>query len=954
MNNYRRIASVVVVAMLAATMTFAQNHKKRVMLSSNFGLLERQDPADLPHSDVAPQTPVRKAKQEAVTELVSSGRNVWNIEGGWELAEADKLVTSGNSIFSPDFNTSDWYNAVVPGTVLTTLVEQGVYPDPYYGLNNLSIPESLCRTDWWYRTAFDRPESGIENGRFHLRFNGVNYRADVWLNGVKLGTINGAFIRGVFDVTDVIKEKNVLAVHIYPPHNPGIPHEESPRSGQGPNGGQLCLDGPTFISSEGWDWIPGIRDRNIGIWQDVQLLATGGVTIGDVQVVTDLLLPELAYADLTVKGSLSNILTTDQKVRVKGCIEDIVFEKELLVPAESSLEYSFTPAEFASLRMQNPRLWWPNGYGEQNLYDLKMTVLADGRESDSRDVRFGIRELSYEMSVAVAPEKIERIEYMPVNDLKGKGLFDNVDRVDVGDGVNVPTLCDGVNPADLRVIDEDGTEKYLVIKVNGVRIFCRGGNWGMDDGMKRVSRERLEPYLALHKEANFNMVRNWTGESTEEVFYELCDEYGMLVWNDFWWSTEGYNLNPNDEELFMENAVDAVRRFRNHPSIAVWCPRNEGYASLTMEPKLTDMIAREDGTRLYHGNSRYLNTRPSGPWHYIPVERYFKQEAKGFNTELGTPSVPTAESMRKMMPEQDLWPISDTWYYHDLHNGQKEYCAAVNDLYGEAQSLEDFCRKVQFINYDSHRAMFEAWNSKLWNSTSGVLLWMTHPAWPSTVWQVYSWDYETFGSFFGCRKACEPLHIQLNADDMKVCVINTTREALKGASASLRCYDLNGKLLHKREVRRTDFKANGMTECFDSEMDALDGVYVARLELKDASGKVVSVNDYLRSASGDFKAFNDLAEVPLRVKGVRYSAVAEGMKKVSFTLSNPSKQAAVAVKLNLVDSESGEVILPAYFSDGYFNLLPGESRVMSVEYPAQDGVSLRFDGYNVVKKTISL
>lgn len=215
-------------------------------------------------------------------------------------------------------------------------------------------------------------------------------------------------------------------------------------------------------------------------------------------------------------------------------------------------------------------------------------------------------------------------------------------------------------------------QHYMVIKVNGKRIFCKGGNWGMDDAMKRVSREHLEPYFRLHKEANFNMIRNWTGESTEESFYELCDEYGMLVFNDFWLSTQGYNMPVNDDNLFLRNAEDVVVRFRNHPSIAVWNPRNEGFAPVYIEEHLAKMIAEKDGTRYYSPNSTHCNLRPSGPWNYHknPVD-YYRDRAHGFNTEQGSTSIPTEESILAMMDVKDAWPISDVWYYHDLHGGKE-------------------------------------------------------------------------------------------------------------------------------------------------------------------------------------------------------------------------------------------------------------------------------------------
>ncbi|MEI8114183.1 MAG: sugar-binding domain-containing protein, partial [Bacteroidia bacterium] len=236
----------------------------------NFGLNQQQDPTTLPVSAVKPQTSIRKAKAVVTAEIQKINENEYLLSSGWEMAEADKVTSADQSIFNPDLNTSGWYNATVPGTVLTTLVDQGVYPDPYFGLNNLSIPDSLCRKDWWYRLQVKLPEN-IAGKTMRLLFNGINYKADIWLNGKLLGRIAGAFQRGEFDATGSInlQGKNILAVHIYPPNNPGIPQEESLKAGPGPNGGQLCLDGPTFISSEGWDWIPGIRDRNIGIWQDV-------------------------------------------------------------------------------------------------------------------------------------------------------------------------------------------------------------------------------------------------------------------------------------------------------------------------------------------------------------------------------------------------------------------------------------------------------------------------------------------------------------------------------------------------------------------------------------------------------------------------------------------------------------------------------------------------------------
>lgn len=928
-----------------------QIHKQEV--SSNFGLKSFQADSENPHSRAAIVFPERVEPTIVAPRLEQVDDNRWTLRDGWMLLEGDVVEASTSSIFSDSFKPSDWYNAVVPGTVLTSLVEQGVYPDPYFGVNNMAIPEDLCRKDWWYRTELHLDQTMLDKRIIQLLFNGINYRADVWLNGVKLGTMSGAFCRGLFDIKDVARKDNVLAVHIYPPFNPGFPHEQSAVSGRGPNGGQLCLDGPTFISSEGWDWVPGVRDRNIGIWQDVILQVNDGISINDTHVITDLPLPSYDYADLIVETELQNSVGSQQTARLKMSVAGSHVEKTIVLPVGCT-KVKLTPQEFPELRIANPELWWPNGYGKQTLYSLHLEVEMQGAVSDRKDVCFGVRELSYELTVDTPTKQAARIEFNPTDMRGATDIFNNRMLRDMGDGVSIPSLRPDVDESRLHFIGDDGMSSYLVIKVNGKRIYCKGGNWGMDDMMKRCTRQRLEPYFKLHKEAGFTMVRNWTGENTEEVFYELCDEYGLLVWNDFWMSTEGYNLEPNDEALFMSNATDAVRRFRNHPSIAIWCPRNEGYAPETLERSLAEMLCHEDGTRHYHPNSRYCNLRPSGPWHYFDdASSYFSREAKGFNTELGSPSVPTARSMRKFLAPEDQWPISDAWHYHDLHPETKGYVKAVSDLYGEATGLDDFCKKAQIINYNSYRAMFEAWNSKLWKNTSGMLLWMTHPAWPSVEWQCYSWDYETFGSWFGCKKACEPLHIQMNLDDDMLCVVNNTQNDEHNLKVSINCYSLSGKLLHSQSGVVASAPANGATDAFKAQIPELEGVYIARVTLLKG-GKVISENDYIRKGSAsDFTVLNALDNVNLQLSGLKIGNAVDGLRTATFTIANMGKCAAISVKLNLNDSADGKQILPAYFSDGYFNLLPGQKRQISVQYPDGKNISISAEGYNVNETIIT-
>ncbi|MBS5796901.1 MAG: glycoside hydrolase family 2 [Dysgonomonas mossii] len=915
------------------------------------GLKQPQPQSELPKGKAPFQTSERVAKRNIPTALVPVQSGEWIISDGWEMTDGKTAMASNKSIFDPQYSTSAWYNATVPGTVLTTLVNQGVYADPYFGLNNMNIPESLSRTDWWYRCKFTVPKD-IDGNQLRLLFNGINYKADIYLNGKSLGDMKGAFIRGEFNITDLVNKngENILAVHVFPPHNPGIPHEQSMIAGQGLNGGVLSTDGPTFISSIGWDWIPGIRDRNTGIWQDVRLKVGGDIIIGDPLVTTDILLPDTTQAKISIKNIVKNITSKTVNGTLTAKIENINISLPFTLAANEEKEITFTPEQFKELNIKNPRLWWPNGYGRPELYNLDLTVQANNKVSDTKSLKFGIREMSYELMVNDNSQN-KRVLYTPNETVnKGKPVFDYINRVSFTKDNNLPTIAKDADTSGLQPLSsDDPVGPFFAIRVNGVRIFCRGGNWGMDDGMKRVSRERLEPYIRLHKDANFNIIRNWTGETTEEDFYALCDEYGMLVWNDFWITTDD-TVEPSDFPLFVKNATDAVRRFRNHPSIAVWCPRNEGFAPKQLEESISAMMAKEDPTRHYHGQSRFLNMGTSGPWGYFKdPSKYYTENAKGFNTEMGSYAIPTANTIRKFIAPEDQWPINDVWAYHDLHHTTQNFGDFINavDRYGKAESMEDFSRKSQFVTYDAWRNMLEAWNSKMWNNTTGLILWMSHPAWPSMIWQTYTYDYETPGSYFGAKKACEPIHIQMNLPENDVMIINTTLNDYKSVTAGLRFIDLQGKELYKKNIK-LDAKANSATKCFVSEKgNNLPQLYLARLELKDAKGKVLSINDYWMK-NGDeksYEAINTLPSTTVIIKTISSKG------KTWVEVSNPSKTLAVAVKLNVVDKNSKEILLPAYFSDGYINLLGGEKRLVELDIPKSiTNYNIVAEGYNTKSK----
>jgi len=495
------------------------------------------------------------------------------------------------------------------------------------------------------------------------------------------------------------------------------------------------------------------------------------------------------------------------------------------------------------------------------------------------------------------------------------------------------------------------TAPFLVIKINGRRVVCKGGNWGLDEALKRVSRERLEPYFRMEQEMGLTMIRNWCGQNTEEAFYDLADEYGLMVWNDFWASTQNCNQQPGDLRLWLKNAQDVITRFRNHPSIVIWCGRNEGVLPPALNQGLDALVRQQDGTRYFQPGSTEINLLNSGPWVYGDPVYFFSRYGRGFTTELGLPCPPTADAFKAMMPEPDRWPISDTWAYHDWHqkdHGEVQpFMAAMARQFGSATNLEDFCRKAQMINYVSHRAMFEGLNANLWNPASGRLIWMSHPAWPSTQWQLYSSDYEYNGATYGAKKACEPVHVQLNLDDRKVIVANTTLSGLDGCRVEAEFYDLAGQLL-KAIQTRLDVKPNGISEAFvlDEQNAGKLPLVFLKLTLKSKTGQNLSDNFYwLPKRPADNQELNRLKPADLTGSAVA-TRRPDGGVLASVEIKNNSPGVALLLR-PVVRRDDGHPLLPVYYSDGGFSLLPGESRRFTIEIPHPiESMQVAFDGWN--------
>lgn len=651
----------------------------------------------------------------------------------WKLKPQAEVNGDGAVLCSTGLDASKWVDAVVPGTAFNSYVVAGLEKDPNFGDNIHQVSREKYDRSFWYRTTFDIP-ADFTKDLIWLNFNGVNRRADIYMNGVFLGRLDGFMHRGRFDVTRIAKRdaKNVLAVLVHMP--------DTPLANQG---------SPTYLSSGGWDWMPYVPGLNSGITDKVFLSNTGKATMRDPWIRTDL--PTNARADVSVEMEVKNNSSKKSKFVVRGTIlpGDITFEKEVEVEANRFSTLKFDKRYFPQLSIARPQLWWPNGYGEPNLYTCKLEVLADGEVSETKELTFGIKKYTY--------------------DWEG-GVFH--------------------------------------LSINGMRVFVKGANWGMSEYMLRCRGNEYETKIRLHKEMNFNMIRNWLGSVTDEEFYEYCDKYGLMVWDDFW-----INSNPNlpyDLNVFNNNVVEKIKRVRNHPCIAVWCGDNEAYPEQPIQGWMDVNIKTFDGgDRYFQACSNTGGLSGSGYWGAFDPRYYFLnypdpssggdgKRGWGFRTEIGTAVVPTFESFKKFMPESDWWPRNEMWNKHyfgsNAGNARPDhYVASIDKGYGKAENAEDFCRKAQLVNLESNKAMYEGWLDHIWEDASGIMTWMGQSAYPSMVWQTYDYYYDLTGAYWGCKSACEPLHIYWNPATEEVKVVNTTTQTFDGLTAEAVIYNLDGK-----------------------------------------------------------------------------------------------------------------------------------------------------------------
>lgn len=852
------------------------------------------------------------------------------LHSNWRLESSCKVTAKPEAIALPGFDDSKWHPALVPGTVVGALVADKTLPDPNYGKNlnsfpgaftdnkrqaaNLDMPaDSPFRCSHWFRTEFAAPAAYV-NRAIWLHFLGINYRANIWLNGKQIADRNevaGAYRAYEFSISNLLHRegKNALAVEIFAPEKNDL--------------------GLTWV-----DWNPTPPDKDTGMWREVFLTSSGDVTLRHPFANAKL---DSAYksAALTLSAELRNMSDHAVKTTFVADVADVHLTQSVDLAAKETKIVRFSPEKFPQLKFAEPHLWWPYQMGEPYLYTAKFRAEVSEATSDSASVPFGIREVTSELTET------------------GGRLF----------------------------------------KVNGKRVLIRGAAW-TSDMLLRWDSKKVDADLAYVKHMGLNTIRLEGNKPDRDEFFYETDKLGILVMTgwiccDAW---EHWNKwTPETKKIAAASMVDQASRLRNHPSVFVWLYGSDGPPPAEIENMYLDILknlewpnptissASETPTKVT-GKS---GVKMTGPYEYVPPMYWLSDKKAGgawaYNTETSPgPAIPPKESLAKFIPKEHLWPIDDYWNFHaggERFTTIDVFRDALEKRYGAPTSLDDFERKAQAMTYDNQRSMYEAYGRNKYVST-GVIQWMLNNAWPSLIWHLYDYYLVPAGGYFGTKKATEILHVQYDWDTNTVSVVNGKYEDLKGYKVTAKLYNIDAKEAGSRDAT-IDLTADAATKAFDLPTPVnLSTTYFLKLQLHDTTGNLVSDNFYWLSTKldtmdwkhkkdtvytpqkdfADLTGLNSLPQVKLEAEAAAKDI--EGSVKIQLHVKNTSGSVAFTVHARLTKGRDGDDLVPIFWDDNYFSLLPGEEKSVSASF-ARAGLggadpALTIDGYNIAPTPVTI
>jgi exo-1,4-beta-D-glucosaminidase len=836
------------------------------------------------------------------------------LNDGWNLQSSAKVTEGGDVISTAKYVPKGWYTVSVPTTVVAAMVKQKVYPDPGFGMNLRSYPgmdypiggnfsnipmqpDSPFAVAWWYRKGIEIPAS-FKGKSMWLHFGGINYRANIWLNGKQIAKsedVAGAWRTYDFNITDAARPgaENVLAVQVFAPTET-----------------DLAI---TFV-----DWNPAPPDKNMGLWRGVELTSSGPVAIRYPTVVSKVDSPANDNAHLTVTALVKNGTNQPVKGTLKGKIEGAEFSQDVELAAGENKDVTFTPEQFSQLNFSSPRLWWPAQMGTPNLYNLNLEFDAAGKVSDRSQTHFGIREISSD--VVASNARIFTINGKKILIRGGGWATDMMMRE------NSQRLEDEfryVQDMGLNTIRLEGKletpEFFDLADRKGILVMA---GWCCCDFWEKWAK--WQPH-------DFDIAK----ASLQDQIYRLRSHPSIVMW---------LNGSDNPPPPDVEEMYLGVEKQLQWPNPVV--------SSATAK---TTSVTGNSGVKMtgpyeYVAPSYWQSDPTATPPHSCNPGGC--GGAYGFNTETSMgPAVPPIESMRTMLPKDHLWPIDDYWNFHagggefkDIH----VFTDALNARYGQASGLEDYTFKSQMQTYEGVRAMYEAYSRNKYTST-GVIQWMLNNAWPSVIWHLYDYYLRPGGGYFGAKKAMEPLHPVYGYDDHSVWVVSSQYQDAKGLKLTAKVLNLDMSEKFSQQVS-VDAAADSTSKVLTiPDIADASGTYFVVLRLEDESGKLVGSNFYWLSSKpetidweksnwyttatasyADYTALSNLPKVKLNVSSRTERKGEDAVTHV--VVENPSKNLAFFVRLKV--NKGSEEILPVMWQDNYVSLLPGEKRDLTATYRA--------------------
>lgn len=798
-----------------------------------------------------------------------SKRSILSLDGIWELYHTDPGRGEEIGLHLEREPAVGSIPARVPGEVHLDLKQAGIIPDPYYG-QNAKLCYWIHSRDWWYRRRFrvDRPAR-----RILLEFKGLDTFATIYLNGERVGEHEDMHFPAVLDVTDRVRigGENVLAVKL------GSPEFESKKRAGEPvpvwNGTYERVYTRKAEMGYGWDWAMPIMP--VGIYRSVLLHLIDSAIIEDVFVKPRVLGEDEAEVDLEV--TLRSYLEEPREALFRfeaECGESVISgEKALRIePGENRFELS--------CRVENPKLWFPWTVGEPHLYRMRSELLMEGEIVDEHRTSFGIRE-------------VELVRYSR----------------------------------------ESPNGKVFYFAINGVRVWAKGANWVVPDLLyPAVEKQRYRRLIEMAKEANMNMLRVWGGGIVEsEEFYRLCDEMGIMVWQDFPFACGIY---PEDEgylELVRREAEHIVKRLRNHPCIVLWCGNNENETlahSVGMEYRdhkifyrvLPEVCSWLDPTRPYHPGSPSGGEEPNSPeegdrhswevWFGLRDYRRIDDMAR-FASEFGCQAPPCVESLEKFIPPDKLWPISEDWLYHMM---QAERMIYWSSEFGAPSSLEEFVRSAQLAQATILKHYIEHYR-RLKFVNGGALIWDLVAPCPNISWSLIDYYLRPKMAYYEVKRAFSEVIVSIKPETEEWFSLWISNDGLRPIRGELlvQLRDFRGrvKLEERLEIEVPENRSMKVGEVNANPEDPTTDFLYVRL-IRD--GKAISENRH-------FFVMVKYLNIPPTKLSVRLLSCSREGADVEIS----SDGYARLVQLKAVGVE-------ASFSDNFFDIINGDGRTVRARF----------------------